>query len=250
MTDVALDLLIGCVAGFFIGATGIGAGSILTPLLILRGHDPVTAVTTGLIALVVAKCIGSIQHVVSGHWPSAHGARVVIGGLAGAGLGYVAVELLVERTALLQSMLRLILGIVLLFVGVAGALANRLRKYVRAEHRGTILTVASLGTGAAVATTSAGSGTLLAVVAFPATNWSVRELSAVSNVFGLLTGLIGIAAYSRFDSFDPRLLGFVTAGSIVGIVIGVFASRGIRRDHFSVAVRILTVVLGLGLILA
>ena len=64
-----------------------------------------------------------------------------------------------------------------------------------------------------------------------------------------MTGLIGIAAYSRFDSFDPELLGFVTAGSILGIIIGVLASRRIRRDHFSLALRGLTIILGLGLIL-
>ena len=70
-----------------------------------------------------------------------------------------------------------------------------------------------------------------------------------SDIFGLMTGLIGIAAYSRFDSFDPELLGFVTAGSILGIIIGVLASRRIRRDHFSLALRGLTIILGLGLIL-
>ncbi|MEO6487808.1 MAG: sulfite exporter TauE/SafE family protein [Thermoanaerobaculia bacterium] len=245
-----IDLLIGCLAGIFIGATGIGAGSILTPLLILRGHDPLTAVTTGLIALVAAKSVGSLQHVISGHWPESHGSRVLVAGLVGGGLGYLLVQYLVTRTSFFESGLRMTLGVVLLSIGLAGVVSSRLRNYIPDERRrGSVMTLAALGTGAAVATTSAGSGTILALLVFPVTNWSVREFSAVSNVFGLMTGLIGIAAYSRFDSFDPELLGFVTAGSILGIIIGVLASRRIRRDHFSLALRGLTIILGLGLIL-
>lgn len=245
-----IDLLIGCLAGIFIGATGIGAGSILTPLLILRGHDPLTAVTTGLIALVVAKSVGSIQHAISGHWPASHGLPVLLGGLCGAGLGFLLIHYFVTRTGSFGPALRMTLGVVLLTVGVASILSSRLRNYMPAlRHRGSLMTLAALGTGAAVATTSAGSGTLLAVTVFPITKWSVSEFSAVSNVFGLLTGLIGVAAYSRFDSFDPQLLALVTIGAILGIFAGVFASRRIQRDHFALAVRGLTLVLGLALTL-
>lgn len=246
-----IDLLIGCVAGIFIGATGIGAGSILTPLLILRGHDPLTAVTTGLIALIVARTVGSVQHILSGHWPAEHAPRVLIGGLAGAGLGFLLIRQLVARAAYFESALKMTLGIVLLSIGAAGFFAGRWRGHVSTERRRNgLMTVAAVGTGAAVATTSAGSGTLLGVLVFPVTNWRVHEFSAVSNVFGLLTGVIGIVAYSRFDSFDPVLLGYVTAGSIAGIVAGVVASRRIRHEPFGLALRVLTIVLGIALIVA
>jgi uncharacterized membrane protein YfcA len=235
-----LDLLIGCVAGIFIGATGIGAGSILTPLLILRGHDPRTAVTTGLLALIAARSVGSAQHVLSGHWPARHAPRVLIAGLAGAGLGFVLIR---QFVGFFESALRMTLGLVLLAIGVAGFFPGRLR-----SSHGGLMSIAAIGTGAAVATTSAGSGTLLGMLVFPMTNWRVHEFSAVSNVFGLLTGLIGIVAYSRFDSFDSALLGYVTVGSIAGIVIGVVASRRIRPEPFAFTLRSLTIVLGLALL--
>lgn len=246
-----IDLLIGCVAGIFIGATGIGAGSILTPLLILRGHDPLTAVTTGLVALIAARSVGSLQHVLSGHWPAKHASRVLIGGITGAGLGFVFVQQMVARADFFESTLRMTLGVVLLSIGLAGFFSSRLRSRLSVERRrGGLMTLAAIGTGAAVATTSAGSGTLLGVLVFPVTDWRVHEFSAVSNVFGLLTGLIGIVAYSRFDCFDPALLGYVTVGSIVGIVIGVLASRRIRPEPFALSLRGLTILLGLGLIMA
>jgi uncharacterized membrane protein YfcA len=243
-----IDLLIGCVAGIFIGATGVGAGSILTPLLILRGHDPLTAVTTGLIALIAARAVGSLQHLISGHWPASHGSRVLIGGIAGAGLGFVAVQQMASRMAFGESSLRVTLGAVLLLIGLTGFVSGRLYARVPAAGPG-IITLTAVGTGVAVATTSAGSGTLLGVLVYPATNWRVHEFSAVSNVFGLVTGLIGMAAYSRFGRFDASLLRYVMAGSVIGIVAGVVASRRIQRAPFTLALRAFTVVLGLGLIM-
>jgi uncharacterized membrane protein YfcA len=157
------------------------------------------------------------------------------------------VEQLVQ-TAFFESALRISLGAVLLSVGVAGVLAKMLHISIPEKSRGGVMLLAAAGAGAAVATTSAGSGTLLAALVFPVTKWSVRELSAVSNVFGLVTGLIGIAAYAHLDGFDPQLLGPVIAGAVTGIVVGVFASRRIQTRHFSVAVVILTIALGLGLI--
>ncbi|HEU4889576.1 MAG TPA: sulfite exporter TauE/SafE family protein [Thermoanaerobaculia bacterium] len=244
-----IDLLIGCVAGIFIGATGIGAGSILTPLLILRGHDPLTAVTTGLLALIAARTVGSLQHVLSGHWPANHGSRVLIGGVAGAGLGFVIVQQMIVHATLFESALRMTLGVVLLSIGLTGFVSGILRKRVPAAGGG-LIALAAVGTGTAVAATSAGSGTLLGVLVFPVTDWRVHEFSAVSNVFGLFAGLIGIAAYSRFGRFNPSLLGYVMAGSVIGIMVGVLASRRIQRTHFAIALRVLTIVLGLALIMA
>ncbi|HET7436120.1 MAG TPA: sulfite exporter TauE/SafE family protein [Thermoanaerobaculia bacterium] len=236
-----IDLLIGVMAGFFIGATGIGAGSILTPLLILRGYDPVTAVTTGFIALIAARKVGSVQHILSGHWPKRGGLRVLFAGVAGGGIGFLLVHHFITRTLLFESALRLALAVVLLTIGVAGFFSLHL------QPRPHFATVAAAGAGAIVSATSAGSGTLLGALVFPGTDWRVHEFSAVSNLFGLCTGVIGIAAYMRLDRFDPALLGFVTAGSILGITAGVFASRRIERTHFALALRVLTIVLGAAL---
>ena len=47
MREIAFGLL----GGTLIGATGIGSGSLLTPLLILAGYRPTVAVSTGLATL-------------------------------------------------------------------------------------------------------------------------------------------------------------------------------------------------------
>jgi uncharacterized membrane protein YfcA len=190
----------------------------------------------------VARAVGSLQHVLSGHWPKSGALQVLLGGVAGASAGFVLVHHFIARTELFASVLRIVLGLVLLAIGAAGFVPMRFRV------RSSLTTLVAAGTGAIVASTSAGSGTLLGALVFPTTDWRVREFSAVSNVFGLCTGLIGIAAYLRFDRLDPALLGFVTAGSVLGIIAGVLASRRIRREHFAVALRLLTIVLGSSLI--
>ena len=58
-----LYVLSGFAVGFLVGMTGVGGGSLMTPLLILLFHvHPVTAVGTDLIYASVTKTGGSLVH--------------------------------------------------------------------------------------------------------------------------------------------------------------------------------------------
>src|SRR2546430_1749738 len=58
-----LFVLSGFFIGFLVGMTGVGGGSLMTPLLILLFHvQPVTAVGTDLIYASVTKTGGSLVH--------------------------------------------------------------------------------------------------------------------------------------------------------------------------------------------
>src|ERR1700690_2261551 len=58
-----LFVLSGFAVGFLVGMTGVGGGSLMTPLLILLFHvHPVTAVGTDLIYASVTKTGGSLVH--------------------------------------------------------------------------------------------------------------------------------------------------------------------------------------------
>jgi len=58
-----LFVLSGFFVGFLVGMTGVGGGSLMTPLLILLFHvHPVTAVGTDLIYASVTKTGGSLVH--------------------------------------------------------------------------------------------------------------------------------------------------------------------------------------------
>src|SRR5277367_6117263 len=58
-----LFVLSGFAVGFLVGMTGVGGGSLMTPLLILLFHvHPTTAVGTDLIFASVTKTGGSLVH--------------------------------------------------------------------------------------------------------------------------------------------------------------------------------------------
>src|SRR5262249_59093632 len=58
-----LFVLSGFFVGFLVGMTGVGGGSLMTPLLIILFHvHPVTAVGTDLIYASVTKTGGSLVH--------------------------------------------------------------------------------------------------------------------------------------------------------------------------------------------
>src|SRR4051795_6832676 len=98
------EIFFGLLGGTLIGATGIGSGSLLTPLLILAGYRPSVAVSTGLATLIVSKLAGSLAHRSLGNWPGRQGWFVVAGGVLGvavvslvAGVGMSPSELFVRR---------------------------------------------------------------------------------------------------------------------------------------------------------
>src|SRR3984957_14122670 len=62
----------GFAVGFLVGMTGVGGGSLMTPLLILLfGIHPATAVGTDLLYAAATKTAGSLVHgfARSIHWP-------------------------------------------------------------------------------------------------------------------------------------------------------------------------------------
>lgn len=61
-TDILLFILAGAGVGFAVGITGIGGGSLMTPLLILFGFPPHVAIGTDLIYAAGTKASGVVAH--------------------------------------------------------------------------------------------------------------------------------------------------------------------------------------------
>src|SRR6266478_2698768 len=57
-----LIIVAGLVIGFLIGLTGVGGGTLLTPVLVLLGVPPTIAVGTDLFYGSLTKLVGSYQH--------------------------------------------------------------------------------------------------------------------------------------------------------------------------------------------
>lgn len=60
--DLILHILAGAVVGFAIGLTGIGGGSLMTPLLLLFGYPAPVAIGTDLLYAAITKAGGALTH--------------------------------------------------------------------------------------------------------------------------------------------------------------------------------------------
>ena len=61
-------ILFGLGVGILVGLTGVGGGSLMTPLLLLvGGYSPVVAIGTDLAYGAVTKTVGGWRHLRAGH---------------------------------------------------------------------------------------------------------------------------------------------------------------------------------------
>ena len=60
--DFILHIMAGAAVGFAIGVTGVGGGSLMTPLLLVFGYPPPIAIGTDLLYAAITKANGAIAH--------------------------------------------------------------------------------------------------------------------------------------------------------------------------------------------
>jgi uncharacterized membrane protein YfcA len=120
--------LSGFVVGGIVGLTGVGGGSLMTPLLVLFfGVSPATAVGTDLLYAAATKAGGAIVHGQRGHVRSGVVARLAAGSVPGALATIAALALLAHDDAVLSRIVTESLGVALLLTATAIVLQGRLR---------------------------------------------------------------------------------------------------------------------------
>src|SRR5256885_2735132 len=91
IAEVSLDIFVllglGGVVGFLSGVFGVGGGFLLTPLLIFIGIPPTVAVASSANQLVGASVSGVLAQWRRGNVDFKMGYVLLVGGLAGSGLG-------------------------------------------------------------------------------------------------------------------------------------------------------------------
>src|SRR5204862_1915643 len=122
----------GFAVGLLVGMTGVGGGSLMTPLLILLfGIHPTTAVGTDLLYAAATKTGGSLVHGLgrSIHWPAV--IRLAMGSLPAS----VATLLVMWQLNLDASAQRSLVNLVLCFALVLTATSLIFRKAIMERYR-------------------------------------------------------------------------------------------------------------------
>src|SRR6202020_2337282 len=126
-----LFVLSGFAVGFLVGMTGVGGGSLMTPLLILLFHvHPTTAVGTDLLYASVTKTGGSLVHGINKTIDWRIVTRLAMGSLPASLLTLLVFHFLKIDPSAMNALVTRVLGVALL----ATALALIFRKFLLARH--------------------------------------------------------------------------------------------------------------------
>jgi uncharacterized protein len=221
--------LSGFAVGFLVGQTGVGGGSLMTPLLVLLfGIHPATAVGTDLLYASVTKSAGTLVHGMN------HSIDWRITRLLACGSVPMAIAtlLVISRFNLMGPgsgrAISTVLGIALLLTSLALIFRNQIVVFCerwapnRSESRTAVWTVAMGATlGILVTLTSVGAGALgvtALIILYP--RLPIRTIVGSDIAHAVpLTMLAGIGHW-WLGSVDWLMLTSLLLGSIPGIMIG------------------------------
>src|SRR5271168_451247 len=128
----------GFLVGVLVGMTGVGGGSLMTPLLILLfGIHPATAVGTDLLFAASTKTVGTLVHGAARTVDWALVGLLAIGSVPATIMTLIVLSRLDMRGATAQHMVALTLGVVLLITAIF-LLAGRVVRERYVERLGNL----------------------------------------------------------------------------------------------------------------
>ncbi|NNM83384.1 MAG: sulfite exporter TauE/SafE family protein [Burkholderiales bacterium] len=216
--------LSGLLIGSIVGMTGVGGGSLMTPLLVLVfGIQPSIAVGTDLLYAAITKAGGAWVHGRQGHVEWNIVGLLSLGSIPAAILSVLVLNGLAIDRQVLSSLISTTLGIALILTSVALLYRDRIRKLggMSGEKVKFATVAAGAMLGMLVTMSSVGAGALGTVVLF----FLYPRLSPIS-VVGTdiahavpLTAIAGLG-HAALGTVDFHLLGSLLLGSLPGIYFG------------------------------
>jgi uncharacterized protein len=254
--DIAL-IGFGLGVGVLVGMTGIGGGSLMTPMLILVfGVTPVTAIGSDLTYAAVTKTVGGYKHWRQHTVDAGLSSWMAIGSVPAAVTGVYVLDLLEDWAGRdFDDLLITILAGALLLTGIATlvrsflkSMQERERDTIPMERRHKIAAVAlGASVGFVLGVTSAGSGALIAVGLILFFRLSPQRVVG-TDVFhaAILLWAAGLAHVSA-GNVDFGLVGTILIGSIPGVWVG--SHWSVRVDPSVLRGTLALVLIGAGLAL-
>lgn len=218
----------GLFIGFLIGITGVGAGSLTTPLLISGvGVPPAVAVGTDLLFAAITKASAAWRHQRLGNVDWGILRWLAAGSLPGAVAVLVWLWIAEPDTHVLAKYVREVLAVALIIsaIAITGYPLLMRRRNTVAPETGGPRAIPTLGfgaiLGAMVALTSVGAGAIgVAVLTglYPAL--LARRVVGTDIVHAIPLTFVAGLGHAGMGHFDPWLLVGLLAGSLPGIAIG------------------------------
>jgi uncharacterized protein len=235
--------LSGLVVGFIVGVTGVGGGSLMTPLLVLFfGVAPATAVGTDLLYAAITKAGGMWVHGRKGNIDWRIVGWMALGSIPTAIVTAWGLTLVKLNDQHLSALISTVLGVALILTALSVLFRERVWKFSRTRERTghnwgpERLIPVTVGTGIVlgvlVTISSVGAGAIGMVVLL----WLYPRLPSVKLVGVDIAHAVPLTAVAGLGHFymgtvDFVLLGSLLLGSLPGIYLGSHAS-GIFPERF------------------
>lgn len=227
----------GFAVGMLVGLTGVGGGSLMTPLLTLFfGVSPTVAVGTDLAFASTTKAAGTLAHRVRGtvHWDIVR--HLCYGALPAAVVAAIALKYFGALDKEIGQIIRYSIAFSVLLTVVALLFRGRMQAWVirhpEKQLQGKKLVVATVVVGAVLGTlvtiSSIGAGAIgatILVLLYP--RLSPAEIAGTDIAYAV--PLTAIAAFGHWwlGSIDWNLLLALLLGSVPGITIGSLAAKAV-----------------------
>jgi uncharacterized membrane protein YfcA len=230
-------ILSGFAVGLLVGMTGVGGGSLMTPLLtLLFGVAPSVAVGTDLAFASITKSAGTITHRARGTVQWHIVGRLCLGALPAALVATLALQHFGPLDAAIGKLIRYSIAISVLLTVVAILLRTQMLAWVHARPTrqlqgrrlvlatvvagailGTLVTISSIGAGAIGAT--------LLVMLYP--KLTPAEVAGTDIAYAVPLTAIAALGHWWLGSINWVLLGTLLIGSVPGITLGSWAARAV-----------------------
>ncbi len=230
-----LFVLSGFAVGFLVGMTGVGGGSLMTPLLILLFHvHPTTAVGTDLLYASITKTGGSLIHSINRSIDWRIVGRLATGSLPASLLTLGIFHFLSIDAAALNALITKVLGVTLLATALALVFRRRLlASYTRRvgvltpqqTRLFTVLTGAALGVLVTISSVGAGAmGVTALILLYP--ELPVVKIAGSDIAHAVPLTLVAGLGHLMSGGVDTTVLVSLLCGSLPGIMISsLFAPR-------------------------
>jgi hypothetical protein len=240
-------LVLGFLIATAVGLTGVGAGSMTAPILILFFHlSPAAAVGTALTFAAAIKLAALPVYI--GRRQIDYGTLGLLcsGGIPGVILGVYILSRLNTREH--ERGIFLLLGLTILTVSLVSlyrSIRNRLTT-VSTDHSRWLPPIAAL-IGGEVGFSSAGAGALGAIALLSLTKLKPPKVVGTDMVFGLVTSVLGGGLHFYAGHYDSSILTKLVIGGLFGVISGATLSSILPHRPLRLALSLWLATLGVQL---
>lgn len=252
-------VLIGFIVGLCISYSGVGAGSLTTPLVVLfLGYDASTAIGSDLLFSLGTKIVAFLTHIRAQTVNYAALAFLSLGGVPGAVVGVLASAWLHSNLPIdrVNHILKIALGVALLAAAAAVLLTRSPAKGVAITDEAPPLPrfpLVAIGfiVGTLVSITSIGSGSLtLPLLLLVISSAQLRRLVGTDVAFAVVLLIPAIIGHWRIGDVNFKLAGLLLAGSIPGVLVGTPLAVRLPERAFRIGLALVLVAVGLRMIVS